>query len=187
MSRIPFRSLWSSCWLRSPGKAVWQSGVLALVLCALGVAPAQAQSLPMKQVQPRAEKTLAVHIHYEDVLDQYHQLQPRPLPPDSSRSSSPSTLDIDGLVVDETQTRIGRAFYDAFYRHWQAPEGVSRFTISVQEKPLRGQGVLVTVRVNDELAFQTQLQPRSEFDAIAQQAVAYAHYRLQNLKPQIIL
>lgn len=158
---------------------------MALLLSVmLTAAPARAQSLPVEQVHPEAEEVLNVHAGYEALRRQYRQLHPSV---EADTTGAASELSLDGLVVDETQTRIGRAFYDAFYQQWQAPEDAQNFTVSVQEKPLRGRGILISVRVNDELAFQARLQPRSDFDAIARQAVAYAYYRLQQSGPQTIL
>ncbi|WP_170871887.1 CsgE family curli-type amyloid fiber assembly protein [Pontibacter indicus] len=69
-------------------------------------------------------------------------------------------LEIDGLIVDETITKIGRDFYDIFNRQWEAPPDVKNYTILIQEKPTRGNGAYVILVVNDEPVFEYILQPR---------------------------
>src|SRR5690625_3256442 len=79
-------------------------------------------------------------------------------------------IEIDGLVVDETQTRLGGDFYALFHASWIAPEGAVNFTIVVREQPLPNIGTRILVHVNDEVAFQTQLQPREEMVEAAARA-----------------
>ena len=77
-------------------------------------------------------------------------------------------LEIDGLIVDETITKIGRDFYDIFHRQWEAPASSTNFTILIQEKPTRSNGAYVVVSVNDETVFEYNLQPR--YDQIEEAA-----------------
>lgn len=69
---------------------------------------------------------------------------------------------LEGLVIDETLTRLGRAFYDVFYRHWQTPPEAGFHTIRVVEEPRPGRGTLVQVNVNDASIYQTRLQPGAD-------------------------
>jgi len=78
---------------------------------------------------------------------------------------------ISGMVIDETRSKIGRDFYDAFYQHWTAPEEVPRFTITVSEQPAPGLGTIILVKANDTETFKYRLQPRYDF---IQQAAQYA-------------
>jgi curli production assembly/transport component CsgE len=72
------------------------------------------------------------------------------------------SLELSGLIVDETQTKIGRDFYEYFYSNWTAPGGVREYTIVISEKPLPQRGTQVTVTVNDLDVYQAFLQPRLE-------------------------
>ena len=110
---------------------------------------------------------------------------------DTLNSDSPDAqiqrLEIDGLVVDETLTKLGRDFYDVFFRIWQAPTGAINFTITIQEQPAPGTGTIVSVRVNDEIAFQARLQPQLDYiEAAAQQAAQFAYQRLEQGEQQVI-
>lgn len=84
--------------------------------------------------------------------------------PDSTKAVIEKSLDleIDGLVVDETQTKLGRDFYDIFYSRWEAPLRVTDYTIVISEKPLPRLGTQVSINVNETLVFQRFLQPRYE-------------------------
>ncbi len=93
-------------------------------------------------------------------------------------------LEIDGLIVDETLSKIGRDFYDYFYSRWQAPPDAVNFTVTITEQPVPGLGTRVLVKVNDELVFQAQLQPREELiENAAQQAIYYTAGSLQRRGP----
>lgn len=80
-------------------------------------------------------------------------------------------LEIDGIVVDETRSKIGRDFYDVFYQLWQAPTDAKRFTITISELPAPGLGTIIYVKVNDTETFRYRLQPRFDF---IQEAGRYA-------------
>ncbi|MCG2590918.1 curli production assembly/transport protein CsgE [Rhodohalobacter sp. WB101] len=80
-------------------------------------------------------------------------------------------LELDGMVIDDTRSRVGRNFYDLFYQYWQAPENASNFTIRISERPTPTLGSIVTVKVNDETTFQYRLQPRF---SIIEEAAQYA-------------
>ena len=90
-------------------------------------------------------------------------------------------LEIDGLILDETRSKIGKDFYDTFYQAWQQPQDAYGFTIRIIEKPVPGLGSLIEVNVNQTLAYQARLQPRAEtIEASGKEAVLYAQYYLQN-------
>ncbi len=85
-------------------------------------------------------------------------------------------LEIDGLVVDETITKMGRDFYDVFHRQWEAPPMAQNFTIQIKEFPARGLGALIQVTVNDQTILEQQLQPRYDIiEEIATYAAGHAY------------
>ncbi len=86
--------------------------------------------------------------------------------------------EIGGMIVDETQTKIGRDFYEYFFAKWQAPHGIHDYTITVREKPMPRLGTQVTVTVNDMDAFEGFVQPRLE---IIEELAAYAVQRSRSL------
>ncbi|WP_157593617.1 CsgE family curli-type amyloid fiber assembly protein [Pontibacter actiniarum] len=101
---------------------------------------------------------------------------------------SSADLEVDGLIVDETITKIGRDFYDVFHRQWEAPPTARNFTILIKERPTRGNGALVQVALNDQLLFEQQLQPR--YDVIEEvatyvAAALYEHLLRDQLNQQL--
>ena len=106
--------------------------------------------------------------------------------PDSAQAaeSSPDpdrgTITIDGLVINETRTKIGNDFFDVFYSRWTPPEDARNFTITIKEQPMPSLGTRVVVDLNGEPTFQARLQPRYEYiERAALQAVRQTWRRLQ--------
>lgn len=90
-------------------------------------------------------------------------------------------LEIDGLIVDETVTKMGRTFYEVFYNNWEAPPNAKDWTLTITEKPMIGMGTRVMVDINDQRVVETPLQPRYDvLESLAQQAVAIAYDYLLN-------
>jgi len=87
------------------------------------------------------------------------------------RAEQQILMEIDGMVIDETRSKIGRDFYDVFYQYWQAPPNASQFTITISELPVQGMGSLIYVKVNDTETFRHRLQPRYD---IIQEAARFA-------------
>lgn len=78
-------------------------------------------------------------------------------------------LEIDGLIVDETITKIGRDFYQIFQRQWEQPAMAKNFTILIKELPARGNGALIQVAVNDQDVMEQHVQPK--YDLIEEIAI----------------
>jgi curli production assembly/transport component CsgE len=95
-----------------------------------------------------------------------------------------SRREIDGLVVDETQTKIGRDFFEVFYAAWERPAGAMNYTVRIQEQPSPSLGTRVVVFLDDEVLFQLQLQPRYEVvEELAQQAALYTAREVETRRP----
>lgn len=90
-------------------------------------------------------------------------------------------LQIDGLVIDETMSKVGRDFYNFFYSEWDSPADAHNYTITVSETPMPNYNTQVTIKVNDTSVFQANLQPRyEEIEGAAQQGVGRTVWYLQN-------
>ncbi len=83
------------------------------------------------------------------------------------------TMEIDGLIISETLTKIGVDFYELFYQRWSSPPAASGYEVRIEELPAPGFGTLVVVKVNETTVFQRVLQPRyDQLEASAELAVA---------------
>lgn len=133
---------------------LWPSLVLSFWLLTI-TAEAQQQPVPQDSIR---EKENTLQRKYEQNI----------------RNSA--QLEIDGLIVDETITKMGRDFYDVFHRQWEAPPMASNFTIQIKEFPARGMGALIQVTVNDQTILEQQLQPRYDIiEEIATYAAGHAY------------
>ena len=81
---------------------------------------------------------------------------------------NPDAIEIDGLILDDTRTKIGRDFYELFYSKWYPPSGSSDFLITIKELPSRGIGARVSIEVNNNVVLNRFLQPRG--DIVEEQA-----------------
>lgn len=92
----------------------------------------------------------------------------------------PFRMEVDGMVLDETISKIGRDFYNVFYQYWSGPENAYNYTITIAEKPAPSLGTIVTVKVNDTFTYQSRLQPRFELiEEAGKAAVRYSYSHLQ--------
>jgi len=83
-------------------------------------------------------------------------------------------IEIQGIIVDATQTKIGKDFYDLFYQQWSQVDNLPYQSITISEKALPQLGSQVTVQIDDQLIFQQVIQPRYE---VIEQMVNYAVQR----------
>jgi curli production assembly/transport component CsgE len=149
-------------------RGIRRSLSMALLLVVLATAPAVvAQDIPQTAPLPSTDEAPA------DTADV-----------EAERRLMPESYGIVGLVVDETRTTIGRDFYDVFYEAWQPPEGSVNYTVVVEEQPVPSLGTRLIVRINDQVAFDTRLQPRYEMiQQAALAAVRYAQRALAEAAP----
>lgn len=135
---------------------LWRQVLSVLILCCALILPWSAEA----QNKAEQDTTLQQAKPQQQATQRPNQFE------EGIRSSA--DLEVDGLIVDETITKIGRDFYDVFHRQWEAPPSVKNFTILIKERPTRGNGALIQVAVNDEVLFEQQLQPR--YDVIEETA-----------------
>ncbi|QNH63603.1 CsgE family curli-type amyloid fiber assembly protein [Hymenobacter sediminicola] len=89
-------------------------------------------------------------------------------------------VEIEGLIVDQTITKVGHDFYDIFYTQFEAPAGSGEYVVTITEKPARGTSTLISVNVNDTDLLEMPLQPKPEYiEAAAAEAVGTAIGHLQ--------
>jgi len=96
---------------------------------------------------------------------------------EQTASNGIDEIEVGGLIIDETISKMGHDFYDMFYSQWIAPDVDFNYTIYIKEKPVPGMGSIVSVSVNDDELVSQRIQPRAELiEAVAE----YAHRRLQS-------
>jgi len=78
-----------------------------------------------------------------------------------STTASLDNIEIDGLIIDQSRTKIGHEFYEYFYNLWQAPEKIRDYTIFIFEKADPRFGSRISISVDDWTIYQSMLKPRS--------------------------
>ena len=73
-----------------------------------------------------------------------------------------ATLEVDGLIFNETKTKLGQDFYDLFFTSWEAPPMIRDFHITILEKGAGTWGSWIVVEVNESAVYQNRLTPRLE-------------------------
>ena len=91
-------------------------------------------------------------------------------------ASNASEIEVPGLVTDNTITRVGHDFYREFTDHWQE-EYPSAITIN--ERPSARWGSWITIKVDQDLLYQTFLFPsKNDFNKQVDIALAAVYEAL---------
>lgn len=100
-----------------------------------------------------------------------------------TQQSNANEIEIDGLIFDETRSKVGHQFYEEFFNNWEPPAGVSNFSIFISEIPFMVNVSLISVKVNDYEVINTRLQPRNDFiTSLANDAVNMTKEALMNME-----
>ncbi len=106
-----------------------------------------------------------------------------------AQDASDQDLEIDGLIIDRTKSKLGHDFYQLFYSNWEAPYGIKGYDIVISEKPLPGRGSLVQLKVRGTLIFNQRLTPRyadiKKMANIAIQVTLNYLYNYENYQRQL--
>lgn len=125
----------------------------------------------------------------KETLEQFRQAFNRLVTQEAAKQKEPQEtnrntgddydLDIGGLIINETRSKMGSDFYTVFYKHWNAPKQAGNFILTISEQPMPSMGTLVTVKIDNQPVFKTRLQPRyAVTEKLAKQAVAVTYYSL---------
>jgi len=146
--------------------------ILSLFLIWTLCANAQSDAIVSDSTVTQNDKEIPQNI--KDLLNIINQTK-------KNSTSKDATLEIDGLLVNNTKTKNGSDFYEFFYRDWVAPVNAHNYSIFITEKPYRLTTTQIEIHINETLVFQSFLQPRSDIvEALAKQAVAQTTMYLIN-------
>lgn len=80
-------------------------------------------------------------------------------------------VEIEGFIYDQTKTKIGRDFYEAFLKLWEATE-TEKLSITIDEISDPRWGTQIFVYVDNTMVYNSVLKPRLEdVDEKADEAV----------------
>ena len=92
--------------------------------------------------------------------------------PSKNQFEQEDAIEIGGLIIDDTRSKIGRDFYDLFYSKWTDPSDSNSFSITVKELPARGRASRIAIEVDGNVVVQRMVQPRLELmELLAEQSV----------------
>ncbi|UOQ71670.1 curli production assembly/transport protein CsgE [Hymenobacter cellulosilyticus] len=152
----------------------WMMGLGCWLLMVVATSAAQAQQASPPAAPKVAKEAEAAPLPAKK-LEEALQLLLKATKKDSSQVATQRRrfrpTEIEGLVMDQTITKVGHDFYDAFYSIWEAPADAGDFTILIQEKPARGTSTLISVTVNDSELLELPLQPKPE---VIEETASYA-------------
>jgi len=101
-------------------------------------------------------------------------------------SATDAGLELNGLIIDETVTKLGNDFYELFYNRWQAPKSTSSYTLYIREQMQPGRGTRISVLLNDNEIMSQVLQPREEMLlAMANRAVQLVRYQILHYQQMV--
>jgi len=81
---------------------------------------------------------------------------------DSVRTIKSDEIEVSGLVIDETITKLGKDFYDLVYSKWESIAPPSNLSVFISEKPMPSLGSQISIKVDDNLIFQQVIRPNEE-------------------------
>lgn len=92
-------------------------------------------------------------------------------------------IEMVGLVIDHTRSRIGNEFYQDFVTFWEVPPGVKDYNIVISEQNEPRYGSWVAIEINDNLVYRALLKPGPEdIAATAREAIEVTRDFLFNLE-----
>lgn len=117
---------------------------------------------------------------FNRVLDREENPASKQIKKQKGQSGQGMGLALEGMVLDETRSKMGSNFYSIFYNHWEAPENAQNFTITISEQPVPSRGTMVQIKIDDRLVFKNRLEPRYyKTEQAAKRAVKVCQKSLQ--------
>jgi len=98
-------------------------------------------------------------------------------------NNSYDNLEINELLIDQTQSKVAKDFYDLFYSLWESPVSDIDYSILFEEKPMPSLGTQITITINDLIIFRQFVRPRYEtIEEMVNQAISQIYNYLDNYR-----
>ena len=82
-------------------------------------------------------------------------------------------MELAGLTIDDTKTRIGQSFYDSFFKKYNQLQTKLEGTVTVSEMPTFGRNTRIVVTIDDQVIHAFLSKPDEEsIEAEADKALA---------------
>ena len=93
--------------------------------------------------------------------------------------------ELKGLTIDETKSKIGKDFYDAFYMQYNQLTEKSNYTITISELPSRGTTGQIIVTIDDKQIYSFFTNPNEDY-LKEQLAMTFRNIKDYNAKKNLI-
>lgn len=104
---------------------------------------------------------------------------------DPEKVEEEESRELTGLTIDDTKTKVGKDFYDAFYLQYSQLPEKSNFTITIMEMPSRGTTGQITVMIDEKQIYSFMTNPNEDY--LKEQLVAtFRQIKDYNLKKNLI-
>lgn len=74
-----------------------------------------------------------------------------------------TSLIMEGIVIDESKTKFGKDFYDAFYSVYNQYPKKFNLIITINEQPFRGRTSIVQINADQELVYEFFSNPDEDY------------------------
>lgn len=81
----------------------------------------------------------------------------------AKRTETDVAFELKGLTIDDTKSKIGKDFYDAFYLQYSQQPEKSNFTITISELPSRGTNGQISVIIDDKQIYSFLTNPNEDY------------------------
>lgn len=102
-----------------------------------------------------------------------------------SKVEEEESYELRGLTIDETKSKIGKDFYDAFYLQYSQLPEKSNFTITISELPSRGTNGQISIIIEDKQIYSFMTNPNEDYQK-EQLTMAFRLIKEHNKKRNLI-
>ncbi|WP_405199521.1 CsgE family curli-type amyloid fiber assembly protein [Christiangramia sp. LLG6405-1] len=118
-------------------------------------------------------------------IEEIKQDQDKPAPASQEEAKPQDGFSLNGLVVENTITKVGRDFFKYFYSEFYNKEIKTSSDIEIDEVPGRGRMTMLSVKVGNQVIMRFFGQPKKEYlQNMASVALQRAIAQLQKLEQQ---
>jgi len=91
------------------------------------------------------------------------------------------SIELGGIIIDETISKIGQDFYRYFNNNWTNPGTDENFNIYISEKPTPGMGNMIIVKINYEEILKNRISPQQQvIESLAEYAINKSQHYIRN-------
>lgn len=102
-----------------------------------------------------------------------------------SKVEEEESFELKGLTIDETKSKVGKDFYDAFYLQYSQLPEKSNFTITISELPSRGTNGQISIIIEDKQIYSFMTNPNEDYQK-EQLTMTFRYIKDYNTKRNLI-